>query len=103
MGISHSYRSFKELSMESIVITSDSNAPLMTAMYNAGLASNPDYMTKSEAEKVTTLNGIDFTNVVSFDEFKYFTGVTEIPDTCFLKNTSLTSIICPDSLVTIGD
>lgn len=97
------YRSFKELSMESIVITSDSNAPLMTAMYNAGLASNPDYMTKSEAEKVTTLNGIDFTNVISFDEFKYFTGVTEIPDTCFLKNTSLTSIICPDSLVTIGN
>ena len=103
MGISHSYRSFKELSMESIVITSDSNAPLMTAMYNAGLASNPDYMTKSEVEKVTTLNGIDFTNVVSFDEFKYFTGVTEIPNACFQKNTSLTSIICPDSLVTIGD
>ena len=75
----------------------------MTAMYNAGLASNPDYMTKSEVEKVTTLNGIDFTNVVSFDEFKYFTGVTEIPNACFLKNTSLTSIICPDSLVTIGD
>ena len=100
---SMSFRSFKELSMESIVITSDSNAPLMTAMYNAGLASNPDYMTKSEAEKVTTLNGIDFTNVVSFDEFKYFTGVTEIPNQCFQKNTSLTSIICPDSLVTIGD
>lgn len=99
----YGFRSFKELSMESIVITSDSNAPLMTAMYNAGLASNPDYMTKSEAEKVTTLNDIDFTNVVSFDEFKYFTGVTEIPNKCFLKNTSLTSIICPDSLVTIGD
>lgn len=97
------FRSFKELSMESIVITSDSNAPLMTAMYNAGLASNPDYMTKSEAEKVTTLEGIDFTNVVSFDEFKYFTGVTEIPNQYFLKNTSLTSIICPDSLITIGD
>ncbi len=69
--------------MESIVITSDANAPLMIAMYNAGLASNPDYMTKSEAEKVTTLNGIDFTNVISFDEFKYFTGVTEIPEACF--------------------
>ena len=97
----YGFRSFKELSMESIVITSDSNASLMTAMYNAGLASNPDYMTKSEAEKVTTLNSIDFTNVVSFDEFKYFTGVTEIPNNCFQKNTSLTSIICPDSLVTI--
>ena len=99
-----SFRLIKEIpETEYMVITSNSNAPLMTAMYNAGLASNPDYMTKSEAEKVTTLNGIDFTNVVSFDEFKYFTGVTEIPNLCFYNNTNLTSIICPDSLVTIGD
>lgn len=59
-------------------------------------------MTKSEAEKVTTLNGIDFTNVVSFDEFKYFTSVTEIPNACFQHNTSLTSINIPDSVITIG-
>ena len=40
-------------------------------------------------------------NIVSFDEFQYFTGVTEIPSSKFSEFRSLTSIIIPNSVTSI--
>ncbi len=41
-------------------------------------------------------------NMVSFDEFQYFTGVTELKDAAFLSCMKLQSIILPKSLTAIG-
>ena len=38
----------------------------------------------------------------SFDEFQYFTGITEIPTGCFSECELLTSIVLPEQLTRIG-
>ena len=38
----------------------------------------------------------------SFDEFQYFTGITEIPSGCFSECELLTSIVLPEQLTRIG-
>lgn len=38
----------------------------------------------------------------SFDEFQYFTGITEIPGDCFTEFELLTSIVLPEQLTRIG-
>lgn len=64
------------------IVTTESNAPLMAVLYAKGLAANENYMTLAEAKAVTNeqldglLNGNN--TVVSFNEFKYFTGITKI-------------------------
>ena len=40
--------------------------------------------------------------ITSFDEFQYFTGLTNIGDSAFANAGQLTSIILPNSLVSIG-
>lgn len=65
-----------------IIVTSQTNAPLMTVLHSKGLAANENYMTLAEAKSVTNeqLNGLlnGNTTVINFNEFKYFTGVTKI-------------------------
>ena len=65
-----------------IIVSSQTNAPLMAVLYAKGLAANENYMTLAEAQAVTNeqLNGLlnANTTVVNFNEFKYFTGVTKI-------------------------
>jgi len=39
----------------------------------------------------------------SFDEFQYFTGITDIPDYCFSGCELLTSIVLPEQLTRIGN
>ena len=57
-----------------------------------------------EAAAVTSVEGV-FTGkeYVSFDEFKYFTRIKELPAACFSGNTRLRSISLPDSLTRIGN
>lgn len=43
------------------------------------------------------------TTITSFDELKYFTGLTEIPQNAFLGCTGLTSITLPSNLTAIGE
>lgn len=57
-----------------------------------------------EADRVQSIQGVfgsdkDFG---SFDEFRFFTGVSEIPDRTFRNWTALASIQLPESLRTIG-
>ena len=58
----------------------------------------------AEAAAVTDLNALDLydKSFVSFDEFKYFTGVTEIPSNYFYGCQNLKSISLPKSLKTIN-
>ena len=60
---------------------------------------------KDEAAAVTDIGSVfqQNTTIVSFDEFQYFTGVTELRPECFSGLTNLSSIILPESLTVIGD
>lgn len=58
----------------------------------------------AEAAAVTELKGV-FTNkgnISSFDEFKYFTGVTKIDNYDFYSCNGLRSIVIPSSVTSIG-
>lgn len=54
------------------------NAPLMDVVYAQGWSASPDYMTFDEAAAVTTFGTALQNNaeITSFDEGRYFTGVT---------------------------
>lgn len=56
-----------------------------------------------EAAAVTSIDGVFGTKktYTSFDEFQYFTGVTSIPQSMF-EGWQITSIVIPESVVTIG-
>ena len=58
-----------------------------------------------EASAVTDLNGLfyHYGPITSFDEFKYFTSVTKLPDNFFNGCRNLKYISIPSSVTTIGD
>ena len=110
--------------VDPIILTHESNPAVMDICYYQGWAASPDEMHKSEAEKVTDI-GTAFQGLqgnthaygygtygygsddlteefTSFDEFKYFTGVTYISDSAFDDCSRLTSIVIPDSVNSIG-
>ena len=97
---------------ENVAITRAENAPIMTIMYNNGLAENEDYMLKSECAAVTNenlvpsgvTNSIFYNNsaIRLFDEFQYFTCITALPDSCFSLCFGMEHITLPQSLVSIG-
>lgn len=72
-------------------------------------ANNDLLFTEAEAAAVTSL-GSDFVNAVhernssitSFDEFRYFTGITTIPEHTFEYCKNMTSIQIPENVTTIG-
>ena len=56
-----------------------------------------------EAAEVTSIDGVlTIKTYTSFDEFRFFTGVTSIPDSYFKDWTKLTSISLPTSIAKIG-
>lgn len=96
-----------------IIMTSASNPEVMAICYNQGWAKNQDYMYKSEAEAVTDI-GTAFNNghycsftyenfIYSFDEFRYFTGVTRLQPNAFNNQRKLVSIKLPDSIYDLGE
>lgn len=87
-------------------VTKATNAPVMAICYAQGWAANENYMTFAEAAAVTDI-GAAFKgkNIVTFNEFQYFTSVTSIGGTTsngFFKTTSLREITLPTSITTIG-
>lgn len=102
----------------SIAFTKETDPVLMQIMhsnYNANgdlLCASADYMTKEECNAVVSsdlyknlvaisANSI-FKNAVlgNLDVLKYFTGLIEIPDSCFFSST-ITSIVIPQNITKI--
>ena len=65
---------------------------------------NDGELSYAEAAAVTTI-GTKFkgSSIIAFNELKYFTGITEIPDEAFSGCSSLWKIIIPNNIVTIAD
>lgn len=57
-----------------------------------------------EAEAVTDISTLfSYSRIKSFDELRYFTSITFIPDNAFRGCSSLTTIDLPESITTIGN
>ena len=102
----------KELSIlnPNVIMTDKTNPAVLSVMYNNGLCANANYMTKQEAEAVKdgTFNpsgsqsGSIFynnTNITSFDEFRYFTGMTTLDAYAFYECNKLASLKVPSTVV----
>lgn len=97
-----------------VLMTSVTNLEVMACMYSAGLAANESYMTYDEAAAVTDTDlqsGTSYStsifykygrNIVRFDEFEHFTGLTSIPTYCFSHCTSLVSLKLPPQITGFG-
>ena len=96
-----------------VIMTEETNPAVLEVMYNNGLCANAAYMTKQEAEAVTdgtfnpagTQSGSIFYNntaITSFDEFRYFTGMTTLDAYAFYGCTNLKSLKVPTTVVNFG-
>ncbi len=58
-----------------------------------------------EAAIVTDLDSVftDNTDITTFDELQYFTGLTSVGERAFYYCSNLTSIVIPDNVTTIGN
>ena len=63
---------------------------------------NDGEISYEEAAHVTTLEGINQMDIKTLDELQYFTGITS-SDLLFYNCNSLTSIILPESITSIGE
>ena len=99
---------------EGVIMTKTTNAPVLEAMFKAGLCASADYMTKEEAERVVSEDLQPGTSsstsifykyqyqITHFEEFEYFKSVTSIAQCAFQNCSSLTSINIPSSVTSIG-
>ena len=96
-------------------LVAETDTGIVTALYNAGLCANPNYITKEEAALVTDVDLQPGTSqstsifypqqrkIKSFDGFKYFIGVTSIKDRTFFDCSYLTSITLPEGITSLGE
>lgn len=88
-----------------VIMTYETNPKVLQILYNAGKISDPEFLLKRDAEKLTA---DDFesifanSDIETFDEFEYFTGVTELPNHCF-SQSKLKSIKLHNNLRKIKD
>lgn len=96
-----------------VIMTEETNPAVLEVMYNNGLCANAAYMTKQEAEAVTdgtfnptgTQSGSIFYNntaITSFDEFRYFTGMTTLDAYAFYGCTKMASLKVPSNVTNFG-
>lgn len=84
-------------------VSAETNPAVMAICYAQEWAADSGHMTFEEAKAVTSIGeAFKGTSIGTFDEFKYFTGVTAIPNNGFNNCTNLTSITLPSSLTSIG-
>lgn len=93
-----------------VIMTDETNPAVLEVMYNNGLCANATYMTKQEAEAVTdgtfnptgTETGSIFYNntaITSFDEFRYFTGMTTLDAYAFYGCSKMASLKVPSTVI----
>ena len=89
---------------ENIILTDKTNPTVMSVCYNNGWAVSEKYLTRDEAEAITDISTA-FSKVKnnnwSFNEFRYFTSVTELTDGAF-ANSNITSINIPNNITNLG-
>lgn len=89
-----------------LLMTEETNAPVLSVLYNAGLCSNSSYMTKDEAASVTDSQlGEIFkgnTKIQNFEEFEHFTSITKISTSAFYNCPKLAKIKLPPNIASIG-
>ena len=89
---------------EEIILTDKTNSTVMSVCHNNDWAANEKYLTREEAEAITDI-GTAFSDVKnnnwSFNEFRYFTSVTELADGAF-ANSNITSINIPNNITNLG-
>lgn len=73
-------------------------------LYSKGLIANPTYSTEEELALIGNddLGTFIGSSITKFNEFQYFTGITEI-ESNFFAMSSLSEIIFPSTLQIIGD
>lgn len=88
-----------------VIMTTKTNPAVLAICYAQGWCANPNYMTKSEAEAVTSVGTVfqNNTAITHFDEFEYFTGITALSANAFNNCLYLQRIKLPNSLITIGN
>lgn len=95
-------------SADEIIMTSITNPEVLAVCYAQGWCADENYMTKSEAEAVTSIGTafVGNTNITHFEEFEYF-GVTSLdrPNNQsggFCNCSALTSIAIPTTLSAVA-
>lgn len=89
---------------EDVIMTRESNSVAMDICYNNGWAQDEDAMTKAEAQSVSSI-GTAFSNVTtpfSFNELKYFNGLTELEDSAF-RSSKITEVTLPETILEFGN
>ena len=107
-GGDHIFANYTALMLnENVIMTSESNAMMMSRCYSTwpDIIYNPNAMTKQQAEQITDI-GNAFANItttdVTFNEFKYFTGLSSIPENAF-SGSRITEITIPNTITEIGN
>lgn len=90
---------------ENIILTNTTNKVVMDVCYDMGWSNGrSDVLTKEQAANIESI-GTAFSNLNkidwSFDEFKYFIGLSDLSDNAF-ANSNLTSINIPNNITLLG-
>lgn len=104
----------RELEMQDVTpINSEDDPELMALMYSWGWAEHEHFMTFDECAAVTDAQFASkagtstsdslFVGIRDFSSLQYFTGLTTIPSYCFKAASSITRVIFPESVDTIGN
>lgn len=108
MGFSHSQEAVFHAEPRSNLPVSDAGLQFADPLAKASCLQSADVnddgvISMEEVSSVTELKSFYCSKMYSFDEFRYFTGVTSIAPRLFMGCENLTSIILPESVTTIGN
>lgn len=93
-----------QLLIPGVIMTKTSNPEVFAVCWRNGWAANENYMTEVDASRIASIANVFRENneIIHFDEFQYFTGVTAIEVRAFWLCTSLKSITLPANVKSIG-